>query len=168
LSYQDVVFKTLGYVDGFILGCFHYQAHRPNDRKHVWLYDIALLWHKMNDSEQAACLKKAKVTQQSHIVLSTLKLVESYFVNCFNLKLDFTLLKSESTEYYVGKRSRKITDIKTRLSHIKGMSKKLTFLAEYIFQKTDYVKNRYGIKSNFLVYFYYPRMWIEDIVKLFK
>jgi hypothetical protein len=168
LTYQDVIFKTLGYSDGFILGCFHYQAHRPNDRKHVWLYDLALLWHKMNPLEQEECLVKAKSTQQSHIVLSSLKLMNSCFANCFNLDLDSTQLESESTEYYVGARSRKITDIKTRLSHIKGLNKKLTFLAEYIFQKKDYIKSRYGLNSNFWVYFYYPRMWVEDIFKLFK
>ena len=168
LTYQGLIFKTLSYTDGFILGCFHFQAHRPNDRKHIWLYDLAIMWHKMKSSEQSACLEKAKATEQSHVVLRTLKLLQSTFANCFSFEIDFTQLKNESTEYYVGKRSRKITDIKARLSQIKGIRKKLKFLAEYVFQKTDYVKSRYGIASNFLVYLYYPRMWIEDIVKLFK
>jgi hypothetical protein len=122
----------------------------------------------MNALEQEECLKKAKTTQQSHIVLSTLKLVDNTFANCFSLDLDFTGLESESTEYYLGKRPKKILDIKTKLSHIKGVNKKLTFVAEYIFQKKDYVKSRYGITSNIWVYLYYPRMWIEDMVKLFK
>lgn len=168
LTTDTISFKTIGPIYGFILGCFHYQAHRPSDRKHIWLYDLALMWHAMTTNERDTCLAKAVTTQQSNIVLSTLNLLNTTFVHCLQINNSESKEPFEATELYLHKRQKKITDIKTRLSNIKGLKNKIIFLSEYIFQSKSYVRNRFNIKSKVWVYFYYPRMWIEDILKLFK
>ena len=163
-----IQFKTLNLVDAFIVGCFHYQAHRVEDRKHIWLYDLAIIWKTMNSQQQTECFNKAQATNQSKIILSTLKQLNKNFVNCLNLDEIVANQHKEATEDYLLKRHRKITDIKIRLANIKGFGNKLKFISEYIFQKTDYVQHRYQLKSKNWVYLYYPKMWLQDLLKLFK
>lgn len=168
LYYEGTKFKTLGNIDAFILGCFHYQAHRPEDRKHIWLYDLALLWDRMDAPLQSQCLDKAKNTKQSAIVNNILKLLNSTFVGCFKLDLEDEDSNNEATEFYLQKRNKKLTDIKTRLKNIHGLNNKLKFLSEYIFQSREYVQQRFRLKNKQWTYLYYPRMWLQDIIKLFK
>ncbi len=168
LRFDNSTFKTLSNSDTFILGCFHYQAHRPHDRKHIWLYDLALLWNTMDISIQKQCLAKANHTKQSAIVLNTLNLLALTFKNCFDLDLEEEVYKREPTEFYLHKRNRKLSDIKTRLKSIKGLNNKIRFLSEYIFQNSDYVKQRFSLKSKRWAYLYYFKMWYEDLRKLFK
>jgi len=168
LNNKELSFKTLHPVDGFILGCFHYQAHRPSDRKHIWLYDLALMWKRMTPEEKESCLIKAKKTQQSNIVRSTLSLLNSSFVDCFQFDFKQPIKSNEATQSYLNKRTSKISDIKTRLQNINGSKNKMIFLSEYLFQSRDYVQKRYNIRSTILTMLYYPRMWVEDIFKLFK
>ena len=158
----------MGLVDAFILGCFHYQAHRVKDRKHIWLYDLALLWNKMNTETQAHCLKSANKNKQSNIVLSTLSLIQKTFNECFNFGFDLSHSQNEITGYYLQQRKNKLSDIKTRITNIDGAMNKLKFIAEYVFQSKAYVKNRYRLKSKTWLFLYYPRMWLEDFYKLFK
>jgi len=163
----DFKFKSLNTIDAFLLACFHYHGHRPEDRKHIWLYDLALLWHDINTETQKECLKAAEIKQLSQIVDSLL----SRLNKTFSLNIDLSQRKtstSEHTNTYLNNRKRKISDVKIRFKNIKGFKNKILFLSEYIFQSTNYVKNRYNIKSNIVVYFYYPRMWTEDLFKLFK
>ena len=161
-------FKTLNLKDAFILGCFHYQAHRVEDRKHIWLYDLAILWKTMDHQQQEHCLDKAQITNQSKIILTTLKQLDDTFVNCLCLDRMVTNQYKEATEGYLLNRNYKITDIKIRLANIKGFRNKITFISEYVFQKTDYVQHRYHLKSTTWVYLYYPKMWLQDLIKLFK
>lgn len=168
LTEDDLSFKTLSLEDAFILGCFHYQAHRPEDRKHIWLYDLALIWQKMDDIVKQNCLESAKQRHQSHILLNTLERLQRTFVGCFDFKFNLAQTQSEATDDYLLERNNKFSDIKTRLKNIHGLKNKLKFLSEYVFQSRHYVKCRYKLKSKRFVYFYYPRMWIEDFLKLFK
>jgi len=160
-------FKTLNQIDAFILACFHYQAHRPNDRKHIWLYDIALMWNQMDKPTQSHCLKSANQKQQAHIVNALLNKLILTFTDCFEFNHSIKN-NYESSQDYLSDRNRKLSDIKIRFKNIKGFKNKLTFLSEYIFQSKSYMQNRYNIRHNSWIYFYYPRMWIEDFIKLFK
>ncbi|MBL4659119.1 MAG: nucleotidyltransferase family protein [Alcanivoracaceae bacterium] len=163
-----IQFKTLNLIDAFIVGCFHYQAHRVEDKKHIWLYDLAIIWNIMNSQQQTNCLNKAQTTNQSKIILTTLKQLNKTFINCLYLDEIVANQHKEATEDYLLKRHRKMTDIKIRLANIKGLRNKLKFLSEYIFQKTDYVQHRYQLKSKNWIYLYYPKMWLQDLLKLFK
>lgn len=164
---QTINFKTLSPIDAFILASCHYQGHRPNDRKHIWLYDLALLWSNMSLELQTITLEVVHKRQQSQIVNSVLKLLQSTFINCIEATIENTNAQEE-TQKYLQHRNSKITDFKIKLKSIKGYKNKFLFLCEYVFQNKNYVKNRYKLNSNIWVYFYYPRMWIEDIFKLFK
>lgn len=168
LHFENTKFKTLSNIDAFILGSFHYHAHRPEDRKHIWLYDLAILWSIMDSTTQNKCLTRAKNTAQSAIVFNTLNLLNNTFIDCFNIQFNKNTSYNEPTEKYLQPRLKKIIDIKTRLKNIPGISNKLKFIGEYIFQSTEYVMNRYQLKSNRWVYMYYPKMWLEDIARLFK
>ena len=168
LKTTPIAFKSLGFIDAFILGCFHYHAHRPIDRKHIWLYDLAQLWNKMDKHLQKKCLHKAKQSKQSGIVFNTLFLLQNTFDECFDFNFEIPQSQSETTNYYLQQRTNKISDIKTRIKNINGLKNKIIFISEYVFQSKQYVLNRYHLKSGSWVYFYYPRMWAEDIFKLFK
>ncbi len=168
LSFDETTFNTLANIDAFILGCFHFQAHRPQDRKHIWLYDLALLWKTMPKLIQEQCLSKAKITQQLAIVHNTLRLINSTFLDCFKLELDDEPPNNEATGFYLEQRDKKLADIKTRLINIHGLNNKLKFLSEYIFQSKQYVKQRFDLNSKRWVYLYYPKMWLQDFFKLFK
>ncbi|MCF6318868.1 MAG: nucleotidyltransferase family protein [Proteobacteria bacterium] len=168
LHFDNTEFKTLSNIDAFILGCFHYHAHRPEDRKHIWLYDLALLWNKMDSNEQKNCLAKATAKKQSAIVIYTLNLINLTFLNCFKMDFNNKILNNEATEHYLKPRAKKIVDIRARLKNISGITNKLKFINEYVFQSTEYVIKRYSLKSNQWVYLYYPKMWLEDIMKLLK
>lgn len=168
LDTKQFTFKSLGLVDAFILGCFHYQAHRPKDRKHIWLYDLALIWRQMDSNIQKACLEKAKKSNQSSIVTSSLSLLQNTFINYFDFDCSIPHQQNEATGYYLHKRTNKLYDIITRIQNIDGIQNKAKFVTEYVFQSRKYVRNRYRLKSNMWLFFYYPRMWLEDVVKLFK
>ncbi len=168
LHFNNTEFKTLSNIDAFILGCFHYHAHRPEDRKHIWLYDLALLWNKMDLLIQRHCLAKAKDTEQSAIVFNTLNLIDSTFVSCFEMDFKNKASKHEATEFYLQQRNKKLADIKTRLKNIHGLNNKIKFISEYVFQSRNYVERRFSLKNKQWVYLYYPKMWLEDMVKLFK
>ncbi|VAW36085.1 hypothetical protein MNBD_GAMMA01-1584 [hydrothermal vent metagenome] len=165
---REFEFHTLGTINAVIIGCFHYQAHRPKDRKHIWLYDLAILWSNMNEMEQATCINKAKQTMQLTIVQTTLMQIFHTFENCFANNLEDIEKQQEPTENYLLPRNKKITDINIRLKNIKGIKNKIKFLSEYIFQSHTYVQNRYNLNSTSWIYLYYPKMWIQDILKLFK
>ncbi|MFK8013792.1 MAG: nucleotidyltransferase family protein [Marinicellaceae bacterium] len=160
-------FKTLNQIDAFILACFHYQAHRPEDRKHIWLYDLALLWNKMDDKTQSQCLQASKKKALTHILNAILIQLNNTFKNSINVNLE-QLDYSKNSQDYLINRNRKISDIRLRLKNIHGIRNKIKYLSEYIFQKKVYVKERFKVKSNVWIYAYYPRMWIEDLIKLFK
>lgn len=168
IQFNEVSFQTPNLIKSFIIGCFHYQAHRPDDRKHIWLYDLALIWNQMNSEDKLSCIDIAKNTCQFTIVQHTLFQLDKVFTNCLNISAFKNIETDEATEDYLQIRNKKITDIKTRLHNIKGTKNKIQFLSEYVFQNPNYVKNRYHLKSKFWVLFYYPRMWTEDIFKLFK
>ena len=160
-------FKSLNQIDAYLLACFHYQAHRPDDRKHIWLYDLALIWSNMDKETQNKCLQSAKKRQLTQIVNSILTQLKQSFTGCIEAQLE-PIEDNEPSQEYLKHRNKKLTDIKNRLTNIKGLNNKIKYLSEYIFQSKSYVKNRYHTQSNVWVYFYYPRMWIEDILKLFK
>jgi hypothetical protein len=166
LSFNSSVFQTPSLINSFIIGCFHYQAHRPEDRNHIWLYDLALLWLQIKNKHN--CLQLAKEKQQYHIVSIVLKKLNDLFGSLIEIKQLNLQNQNEATAVYAHTRKSKLTDIKTRLKNIKGFSNKLKFLSEYIFQSKDYVENRYQLKHRNYIYLYYPRMWIEDLLKLFK
>ena len=168
INQDDSQFHVLSSVDGFVLSCFHFQAHRPEDRKHIWLYDLALMWNQMSDVEKQTCIEKAKATSQYKVVSSCLHLVNQVFGKLYNLDGFIVENNFEDTELYLGERKRKATDIKIRLKNIDGFSNKIKYLSEYIFQSRDYVKNRYQLKTTNWIWLYYPRMWVEDFLKLFK
>ena len=161
-------FYTLCKPHGFILGCFHYIAHRPEDRKQIWLYDLALIWESMNNELQNTTLKIAQEKNQAKIVSHLLNNLYSTFPGCFSKEYRSIETSFESTQDYTFDRKSKISDIKIRLKNIKGIQNKLLFFSEYIFQKPEYVKSRYNINSTYFIWIYYPRMWLEDIIKLFK
>lgn len=160
-------FRTLNQIDAFILASFHYQAHRPNDRKHIWLYDLALLWHNMDTETQSNCIEIAQQRQQINIVIAILNQLKHTFINCIEASTQNFKI-TEASQDYLKNRDRKVTDIKIRLKNIKGFNSKIKYLSEYIFQNKRYVQNRYRTQSKVWVYMYYPRMWIEDLFKLFK
>ncbi len=161
-------FKTPNNINTFIIACFHYQAHKPSDRKHIWLYDLALLWNSMDKVSKISCLEKSKFVQQSSIVINTLIHVSNTFNNCLEIDVNLTCISQENTESYLQIDRRKYHDIATRLKNINGYKNKLLFLSEYLFQSRSYVKNRFHLKSKTGAILYYPRMWFEDFFKLFK
>jgi hypothetical protein len=161
-------FKALNTSDGFILACFHYQAHRPEDRKHIWLYDLALMWKQMSKQQIEHCYKVAKTSEQSKVLAFTLEQLKQTFPKLLKFDESFINQHDESTQNYLQPREKKYSDIKTRLKNIKGLKNKIKFLSEYLFQKKEYVKNRYKLKTTIWLYLYYPRMWFEDLLKLFK
>lgn len=167
-------FRTLNDIDSFILACFHYHAHRHEHKKRIWLYDLALLWMKMNHKQQEKCLKKAQEVQQMTIVISTLMLLEETFTGGFELgemnraHLSLALNKDEITAHYVNERKTKLKDIKTRMKNINGIKNKTIFISEYLFQPKSYVQERFNLTSTHCIYCYYPIMWFQDLIKLFK
>jgi hypothetical protein len=165
---QEIHFKTLSNDMAFIHGCFHLLAHRPEDRKHIWLYDLAILWHNMTAEQQKNCLQLAKITQQLGVINKVLILLAETFGAIIKYDVNLVQEDHEVTSAYVQQRKRKITDIKTRIRNINGFSNKLKFLSEYLFQDAQYMQNRYHLNSSRWVVFYYPKMWLEDIIKLFK
>jgi hypothetical protein len=167
INFQSTNFKTLSPIDTFILASCHYHGHRPNDRKHIWLYDLALISNDMNLETQEQTLTVAQQRKQSQIVNAVLIKLKSTFIDCINATTKNNLAEEQTQEYLLH-RSHKISDLKTKLKSITGLKNKILFISEYIFQNKSYVKNRYKLKSNTWVYFYYPRMWIEDFLKLFK
>ena len=167
INLSQYSFKSLNQIDAFILACFHYQAHRPNDRKHIWLYDLALLWNNMDEEVKNTCIETVENKQQLQLVNATLNQLKQTFLNCIEADLSTGEL-NESSQSYLKDRDKKLTDVKNRLKNIKGFNNKIKYFSEYIFQSRSYVKNRYKTQSNVWVYLYYPRMWIEDIFKLFK
>ena len=122
----------------------------------------------MSDVEKQTCIEKAKATSQYKVVSSCLHLVNQVFGKLYNLDGFIVENNFEDTELYLGERKRKATDIKIRLKNIDGFSNKIKYLSEYIFQSRDYVKNRYQLKTTNWIWLYYPRMWVEDFLKLFK
>jgi len=160
-------FKTLNIIDAFILACCHYIGHRSEDRKHIWLYDLALLWHNMGCEIQKQAIQVAQQRQQSQIIHSVLNLLKSNFNNCIDANT-FKTNAFENSQEYLHNRTNKVNDLKIKLKSIQGTKNKIKFISEYIFQSKNYVRNRYKLKSKTWVYLYYPRMWIEDSIKLFK
>ena len=158
-------FQTLDPIHAFIYACFHYQAHRPEDRKHIWLYDLALLWKGFTVKEQENCLKLANHFHLYHLVGGTLKKMQFVFGNLINsksLKGQPFILKNN----YLQSRNTKGIDFYHRLKKLKGIKAKTLYLSEYVFQNTHYVQSRYRLKTRKWVYFFYPRMWLEDVLKL--
>ncbi|HHL32240.1 MAG TPA: hypothetical protein ENJ41_06600 [Oceanospirillales bacterium] len=163
-----IEFKTLSMMHGLVLACFHYQAHREADRKHIWLYDIAIMWTQMSSSQQQQCLLFAQSIQQSKIVNTTLILLQKTFNNCIDINNISHNNQHENTETYLKKRPKKVVDIHNRLKNIHGLRNKTKFIAEYLFQSKAYMQNRYKLSSRKWIYLYYPKMWLQDILKLFK
>ncbi len=166
LSFNSTVFRSPSIINSFIIGCFHYQAHRPEDRNHIWLYDLALLWIQMKNKNN--CLQQAKETQQHHIVSIVLNRLNDVFGQLVEINQLGLQDQNEATAVYSQARKSKLTDIRIRLKNINGFSNKLKFFSEYVFQSRGYVQNRYQLKHRTYIYLYYPRMWLEDVLKLFK
>ncbi|MCF6301195.1 MAG: nucleotidyltransferase family protein [Proteobacteria bacterium] len=165
-SDEQKMYHTLDLASAFVLSAFHYYAHRSSDRKHIWLYDMALLWNQMDRSIQFKTLDLAKKTKQLQICHQALNQLKT----TFNLS-DFDHNDSElqeKTDKYLKKRTLKIHDFKIRLSNTAGFINKCKYIGEYLFQPYDYVQQRYGLNSNKLIWLYYPLMWAQDILKLFK
>jgi len=161
-------FKILSDEHAFIHGSFHYYAHCSTDRKHIWLYDLALLWSKMEKLQQGQCLEIAHDNKQSSVVNTMLNLLTKVFPKCLIITQPLKGNPDEITKHYIHDKNNKLRDFKTRLRGIKGSKNKLKYISEYVFQDKIYVQQRYGIQSNIGVYLYYPRMWVEDFIKLFR
>lgn len=168
IEFEGQIFNTPNNIDSFIIGCFHYLAHRPEDRNHIWLYDLSLIWLKLREKDQISCLKTAHQKQQIHIVTSVLEILSVTFMGVFNLEELNIEVQKEATQEYINPRPSKFNDIKIRLKSIKGFKNKFKFISEYIFQSREYVQNRFGLKSKAFIYLYYPKMWLQDLLKLFK
>ncbi len=163
----DFTFQTLDSIHTFIYACFHFQAHRPEDRKHIWLYDIALLWMTLNKTQKEQCLNLALDYNLYDLIGGTLQILQSTFGNKLIIYHAINKPFAEKSTYLKA-RKHKAGDFLQRLNKLNGFKEKLLYLSEYLFQSRHYVQSRYKLQSSRWVYFFYPRMWFEDICKLIK
>ncbi len=167
ITSADLSFQTLDSIHAFIYACFHFQAHRPEDRKHIWLYDLALMWKGFSINEKNKCLDLALSYNLYDLVGGTLHVLNSTFGKLISFEpinnRPFTFQSN-----YLQSRNLKGGDFLYRLKNLNGIKEKILYISEYLFQSTYYVQSRYVLKSRRWVYLYYPRMWLEDIIKLIK
>jgi len=168
IKVKNLTFKTLNMEFAYIIGCFHYYAHRPEHRKHIWLYDLALIWNSMDYDCKQRCIALAQNSKNTQLVQSSLKLLNATFTRCFDDLPVFVINKKEFSAKFLKPRNNKFVDIINRIRSIKGLKNKLKFCSEYIVQDKNYMQNRFNLKSKKWLFLYYPRMWFQDIIKLFK
>lgn len=167
ITSSDISFQTLDSLHSFIYACFHFQAHRPEDRKHIWKYDLAIMWDAFNEKEKIKVLRQALNANLYNLVGASLEVLKETFGGI----IKYSTLKNKPFTFdsnYFGSRENKVSDFRYRLKNIKGIKNKIIYLSEYLFQSQDYVKERYHLMSKNWVLLYYPRMWVEDILKLIK
>ncbi len=164
---SEFSFQTLDSIHTFIYACFHFQAHRPEDRKHIWLYDLALIWKGLTTEEQKKSLNLSLHYNLYDLIGGTLQTLNLTFCEL----ISFQALNAKPFSFhsnYLKTRSVKWSDFFQRLKQLKGFKNKTIYLSEYLFQNKHYVQTRYKLLSTRWIYFYYPRMWFEDIIKLIK
>ena len=167
ITTTDFSFQTLDPIHTFIYACFHFQAHRPEDRKHIWLYDLGLMWKGFTINEQGKCLDLALSYNLYDLVGGTLDVLNSTFGKLITLEpINKRPFKFKSN--YLQSRNLKGGDFLYRLKNLNSIKEKALYLSEYLFQNKHYVKTRFKLKSTRWVYLFYPRMWLEDIFKLIK
>jgi hypothetical protein len=167
ITSSDFSFQTLDSLHTFIYACFHFQAHRPEDRKHIWLYDLALIWRGLTINEQEKCLNLALRYNLYDLVGGTLHILSSTFGKLITFNsINERPFKFQSN--YLQPRNLKGGDFLQRLKNLKGVKEKALYLSEYLFQNKHYVQTRYKLRSTRWIYLFYPRMWLEDIIKLIK
>ncbi len=167
IAASDFLFKTLDSIHAFIYACFHFQAHRPEDRKHIWLYDLALMWKGFTTKEQNKCFDLSLHYNLYDLIGGTLQTLNLTFGEL----ISFQALNGKPFSFhsnYLKSRNFKGRDFLQRLKKLKGFKDKSLYISEYLFQNKHYVQTRYKLQSSQWVYLFYPRMWFEDIVKLIK
>ncbi len=163
---------TLSPVDALQLAVFHYFAHRPEDRKHLWLYDMALLWPRQ-DERSPAILAEAEFLPEMHGLLERMqRRLERVFP-----QQDFASLTENSAAGaadvavflpYSDRRRRKLVDFWQRWKHQPSWQARSGLVTDYLFQPRAYVQQRFGLTHPWQAWFFYPLMWLSDLWRLCK
>ncbi len=155
---------TLSDAQAFILAAFHRSAHHRADRKHIWLYDLALLWLRMTAQQRQAMRAEAQQKNQTEVVESALQQINALF----DLRLRGVQPPTQVAVCESRPGPRGWQDLHERLAQWPRWRDKARYLLSQLFQPTAYVQQRYRLRTRRLVWLHYPRMWLEDALKLLR
>ncbi len=156
---------TLNSVDALQLAVFHYYGHRPEDRKHLWLYDVALLWPLVAERNNAQGL----LPDMAGLLHSMRKQLERVFTGCvFPSIAPKAASQGQGFMPYAEQRQSKWRDFRHRWRQLESWKARWGLLADYLFQPRTYVARRFSAPVDWRIWLYYPRMWWQDFRRLLK
>jgi len=163
---------TLSPRDALQLAVFHYFAHRPEHRKHLWLYDIALLWPRRAKQPENDCSDADFLPEMHGLLVQMQQRLEQVFPgqDFLSFHQNRPVRRSSFPAFlpYTARRRRKLPDFWRRWKSQPSWRARFGLVSDYLFQPRSYVQGRYAVEHAWQVWFYYPRMWLSDLWRLLK
>jgi hypothetical protein len=158
---------TLSPSDALQLAVFHYFAHRPEDRKHLWLYDVALLWPTVSGGAWPAPASAWLPEMRDLMGHMADRLQQVFAGESFPMPVDDSFTDKATPSQpgflpYAVQRNSGLAGLWQRWRNQPSWRARIGLLADYLFQPRAYVLSRYRIRRPGLVWLYYPLMWAQD------
>lgn len=157
---SEICFQTPNPIDSMLIGAFHYYGHKPKDRKHIWLYDLSLIWSSMTSQQKSQCVTQSIQNELSQILFETLKLLSTVFPKVINEPY-FEINRNEPSALYIPHGS----SFRLRLKNTNGLANKATLLKELLIPDSDHLMQLFHLKRRRWAWIYLPRYWWKALSK---
>ncbi|MEH6552213.1 MAG: nucleotidyltransferase family protein [Pseudomonadales bacterium] len=151
-----------------IHACIHRTTNVSNQMENrlIWLYDIHLLSQKLTATDWEKLLLIAKEKDFSQLLLQGLTITKKTFNSPIQEETLAALqqqAKNQSTPHTAG--SRRLTSYYNNVMRLEGGKQRWQYIRETLFPPAAYVAEKYHVKNNALILWYYVKRIIDVVIK---
>ena len=155
-------------VDALLLACVHRAAHHDLSDELLWLYDIHLLATRLDPGEWGDFLARASRSQVRALCAAGLSSAQA----CFHTSMPQHVLslltvsdhRTERSAFFLRRDLTRIDRLTADLRSL-GVAGRLRLIVEHVIPPARYVAQKYGVRSGFLLPWFYLRRLIEGLVR---
>ncbi len=164
--------KTLCLEQALFLAAIHRTGHHANESRLIWLYDIHLIFSRMQKEEIDSFLTLAKEKKAAAICLEALTLTKEWIGTAVSEEV-LGRLKRDKEEHeepsasYLKRGNPRTRDL---IHNVKALPPKerFSFLWRYAFPGSEYILKKYSCHNRLWVPVLYVRRGFEGLCKILK
>ncbi len=143
-------------VHALLLACVHLAGHHPGEERLIWLYDIHLLTRSLSAAEKSRFTDLCRDKDVVRYCLPVLALARRYFPSPALTRL-IPALGGAEARCITGVRPSRLKMLAEDLRALPDWSTRLHLLKEHAIPNADYMQKRFGVRSRYLLSYYYAK-----------
>lgn len=150
-------------VSALLLACLHLAGHHPGAEKLIWLYDIHLLAQALDSAGKARFAALCRERGIAGQCLPVLSLTSGLFPSPALAALITGLDGAKTPPKTAGRRHGRLAMLAEDLRALPDWRARLRLLKEHAFPDAAYIRERYRVRANFLLPYYYLKRLVTGV-----